>query len=726
MSDMNLSVRPVRRRTDEGTVVLGADAMERLEVEADGHVALECAGRRAVATVERGDVGGRVVRVPASLRRALDVRVDDRVSLEAVGVADAERITIALPEDASLEADVGLHVRGALLERAAVEGQVLTVTLGYDSLPEPSDRRLPVEVTETDPSGPVVVREWTAITVDEEPASGLEGRVPSSRSGPVVTYDDVGGLETELEAVRELVEVPLRRPDLFDELGIEPPTGVLLYGPPGTGKTLMARAVATEVDAHLEVISGPEIVSKYYGESEERLREVFERAEANAPAVVFVDEIDSIAPSRERSAGDAESRIVAQLLSLLDGLERRAGVAVVGTTNREHVVDPALRRPGRFDREVEVGVPDRDGREEILRIHTRDVPLAADVDLARYAERTHGFVGADLEGLVRESAMGALRRVRSNAGDTEAVVDGRSHSANGIEVTDRDFRRALTGVEPSALREVFVEVPDVSWDDVGGLEDVEKRLRQTVQWPLEHPEAYDRVDLTPAKGLLLYGPPGTGKTLLAKAVANEAESNFISIKGPELLEKYVGESERGVREIFSKARENAPAIVFFDEIDALAGERGRTSADAGVGERVVSQLLTELDGLESLEDVVVIATTNRPDLLDDALLRPGRFDRHVHVPVPDENARTAILEVHTAAKPLADDVDLERLARRTEGYVGADLESICREAATMAVEEYVDGDRTLEALVLTAEHFERALEGLEPTTAGDRRFELDS
>ncbi|WP_255190611.1 CDC48 family AAA ATPase [Natronobeatus ordinarius] len=712
---MNLSVAVARRQTAEGVVVLGAETMADLGLESGDHVSVGADGRRAVATVATGDVDDGGVRLTARLRRSLAVAVGDRVAVDPVAVADAEGVTIALPEELTLEADVGLHVRDALVDRAAVEGQVLTVTLGYDSLPDPSRRRVPIQVTETDPSGPVVVREWTAITVDDEPAPELESWHRSSHSRSAVTYDDVGGLEAELEAVRELVEVPLSNPALFDDLGIEPPTGVLLYGPPGTGKTLMARAVATEVDAHLETISGPEVVSKYYGESEERLREVFERAETNAPAIVFVDEVDSIAPSREATAGDAESRMVAQLLSLLDGLERRAGVAVVGTTNREHVLDPALRRPGRFDREVEVGVPDRDGREEILEIHTRDVPLADDVDLARYADRTHGFVGADLEGLVRESAMEALRRVRTD-GD---------RPADGLEITERDFGRALTGIEPSALREVFVEVPDVSWDDVGGLENVENRLRQTVQWPLEHPEAYERVDLTPAKGLLLYGPPGTGKTLLAKAVANESQSNFISIKGPELLEKYVGESERGVREIFSKARENAPAIVFFDEIDALAGERGRTSADAGVGERVVSQLLTELDGLESLENVVVIATTNRPDLLDDALLRPGRFDRHLHVPVPDEDARTAILEVHTAAKPLADDVDLERLARRTEGYVGADLESICREAATMAVEEYVDGDRTLEDLALTADHFERALAGLEPTTAGDARFELD-
>ncbi len=714
---LELVVESARGRVEEGTAVLDRDARRELGVEVGDWVLLEGDDRRAVARVGAGDAERGRVRFPERLRRNLGVAVDDRVAVDAVDVTDADRVTIALPEDVGVEDGVGLHVRDALVGRGVVDGQVLSVALGYGSLPAEASRQVPVRVTGTDSNGPAVVRDWTAISVDEEPATGLTDE-PADRSA--VTYADVGGLEAELERVRELIELPLQHPGLFDALGVDPPSGVLLYGPPGTGKTLMARAVANEIDAHFQTISGPEITSKYYGESEQRLREVFAEAEANAPAVVFVDELDSIAPTRDGSGGEAESRIVAQLLSLLDGVRDRKRVAVVGTTNREHVVDPALRRPGRFDREVEVGVPDAQGREEILRIHTRDVPLADDVDLERYAEITHGFVGADLEHLVRESAMSALRRVRPD--DDLEVTPGDVADVD-LEVTDRDVRDALTGVEPSALREVFVEVPDVSWDDVGGLEDVKRRLRQTVQWPLEHPDAYERVDLSPAKGVLLYGPPGTGKTLLAKAVANEAQSNFISIKGPELLNRFVGESERGVREVFSKARENAPTVVFFDEIDALAGERGRSAADSGVGERVVSQLLTELDGLETLEDVVVVATTNRPDLLDDALLRSGRFDRHVHVPVPDEEARLAIFEVHTAAKPLAADVDLERLAGETDGYVGADVEAICREAATAAVEEYVTDARNLEDLVLTAAHFERALEVVEPTTAGDARFD---
>ncbi|ERH01898.1 MAG: ATPase of the AAA+ class, partial [Halonotius sp. J07HN6] len=419
----------------------------------------------------------------------------------------------------------------------------------------------------------------------------------------------------------------------------------------------------------------------------EQLREVFEEAEENTPAIVFIDELDAIAPKREEAGGDVERRVVAQLLSLLDGLEDRGQITVIGATNRVDAVDPALRRPGRYDREIEIGVPDTAGREEILNIHTRGMPLDEDIDLGKYADHTHGFVGADLESLAKEAAMGALRRVRPDLDldDEEIAAD----VLDSIAVTDDDFRDALRGIEPSAMREVVVDTPDVRWDDVGGLDDAKARLQETIQWPMAHGDAYDRVGLDPSKGVLLYGPPGTGKTLLAKAVASEADANFISIKGPELFNKYVGESEEGVREVFSKARENAPAVVFFDEIDAIAAERGAGTGDNNVGERVVSQLLTELDGLEELEDVVVIATTNRPELIDDALLRPGRLDRHIEVADPDEGARREILEIHTRDKPLADDVDLDALAERTEGYVGADIEAICREAATVAVRDHV-------------------------------------
>jgi transitional endoplasmic reticulum ATPase len=455
-------------------------------------------------------------------------------------------------------------------------------------------------------------------------------------------------------------------------------------------------------------------MSKYYGESEEQLREVFEEAEENAPAVVFIDELDSIAPERGETSGDVERRVVAQLLSLMDGLEERGEVIVIGATNRVDALDPALRRGGRFDREIEVGVPDKDGRKEILQVHTRGMPLHEEIDLDRYAENTHGFVGADLEQLSKEAAMNALRRIRPELDLEEDEID--AETLERLEVVEDDFKQALKGIEPSALREVFVEVPDVTWDSVGGLDDTKERLREAIQWPLEYPEVFEQMDMQAAKGVLMYGPPGTGKTLLAKAIANEAQSNFISIKGPELLNKYVGESEKGVREVFEKARSNAPTVVFFDEIDSIAGERGRQSGDSGVGERVVSQLLTELDGLEELEDVVVIATTNRPDLIDPALLRPGRLDRHVHVPVPDEDARRAIFAVHTRDKPLAEDVDLDSLARRTDGYVGADIEAVCREASMAATREFIHSvnpeevDTSVDNVRVTADHFEQALD----------------
>jgi len=521
----------------------------------------------------------------------------------------------------------------------------------------------------------------------------------------------------------------MRHPELFETLGIEPPKGVLLHGPPGTGKTLMAKAVANEIDAYFTDISGPEIMSKYYGESEEQLREVFDEAEENAPAIVFIDEIDSIAPKRGETQGDVERRVVAQLLSLMDGLEERGQVIVIGATNRVDAVDPALRRGGRFDREIEIGVPDKDGRKEILQVHTRGMPLAEGIDLDQYAESTHGFVGADLESLAKEAAMGALRRVRPELDLESDRID--AEVLEHLEVSEADFRQALKGIEPSALREVFVEVPDVTWADVGGLEDTKERLRETVQWPLDYPEVFDTLDMQAAKGVLLFGPPGTGKTLLAKAVANEAQSNFISVKGPELLNKFVGESEKGVREVFSKARENAPTVIFFDEIDSIAGERGGQATDSGVGERVVSQLLTELDGLEELEDVVVIATTNRPDLIDSALLRPGRLDRHVHVPVPDEDGRRKILEVHTRDKPLADDVDLDQLARRTEGYVGADIEALTREASMAASREFITsvdpeeiGD-SVGNVRITMAHFEQALDEVGPSVDEDTREEYE-
>ncbi|MFU8869229.1 CDC48 family AAA ATPase [Natronococcus sp.] len=715
---MKLTVKPlVSNQRERSVAVLERDVMGSLGVESGEYVSLEGpTGESAVVEVlsrpseERTE---RTIRLDQELSGRLDVDAGDRIRVEPAEVRSAERVSIALPDDVSSAEALEFAQRDALVGRVVSDGE--TVSIDAESA-----RPISIEVVDVDPADPAAVEEWTSIVIAPEPATvDDEDR---GATAPAVTYDDVGGLEDELEQVREVVELPMRYPGVFDRLGIDPPKGVLLYGPPGTGKTLIARAMANEVGAHFQTLRGPEIVSKYHGESEERLREVFAEAEENAPAIVFIDEIDAIAPKRE-DVGDVERRIVAQLLSLLDGGDDRGQVVVVGTTNRVDSVDPALRRPGRFDREVEIGVPDADERAEILGIHAADVSLSDEIDLERYAERTHGFVGADLENLIRESAMCALRRLRadSSSGSVELPAD----RLDAVEIAEADLEAAVREIEPSAMREVFVEVPDATWGDVGGLEEVTRTLRETVQWPLEYVDAFDRVSLRPATGVLLYGPPGTGKTLLARAVANEAQSNFISIKGPELVDKYVGESERGIRNVFSKARENAPTVLVFDEIDAIAGTRSDASETA-VGERVVSQLLTELDGLEDLEDVVVLATTNRPDRIDDALLRAGRFERHVRVGEPDEAARREIFEIHLRERPLAADVDLDVLAERTEGAVGSDIEGICRTAAMNAVREYVEtsagvgpddspegeseSGAALEDLELTADHFERALE----------------
>ena len=714
---MKLTVKPLKQKdAGRGLAAVDRAAMREMNLENGDYILVEGSEGRAVARVWPGypeDEGSGVIRVDGRLRQEADVGVDDRVEVEPAEVNPATSITVALPQNLRIRGNIGPHIRDKLSGQAVTKGQQVPFSLGLGPLSSMSGQKIPLKVADTDPDGTVVVTDSTEIEVSEKPAEQISGESAGAPEAPSVTYEDIGGLDDELEQVREMVELPMRHPELFQQLGIEPPKGVLLHGPPGTGKTLMAKAVANEIDAYFTNISGPEIMSKYYGESEEQLREVFEEATENAPAIVFIDEIDSIAPKRGETSGDVERRVVAQLLSLMDGLEERGQVTVIGATNRLDALDPALRRGGRFDREIEIGVPDKAGRKEVLQVHTRGMPLVDGIDLDQYAESTHGFVGADLESLAKESAMNALRRVRPQLDLEQDEID--ADVLESLQVTERDFKEAMKGIEPSALREVFVEVPDVSWDRVGGLEDTKERLRETIQWPLDYPDVFEQMDLEAAKGVLLYGPPGTGKTLMAKAVANEAQSNFISIKGPELLNKYVGESEKGVREVFEKARSNAPTVVFFDEIDSIAGERGQRMGDSGVGERVVSQLLTELDGLEELEDVVVVATTNRPDLIDSALLRPGRLDRHVHVPVPDEGARRAIFAVHTEHKPLADDVDLDELARRTDGYVGADIEAVCREASMAATREFInsvspeDTGTSVGNVLVTMDHFEQAL-----------------
>ncbi|GAB3698536.1 CDC48 family AAA ATPase [Halorubrum pallidum] len=728
---MKLTVRPLKQK-DAGRRLAAIDrvAAEELDLSGGDIVRVEGADGAAIARVWPGypeDDGTGVVRIDGRLRQEANVGIDDRVTVESVDVSRAESVTIAFPSQLRVRGQIAPFIRDKLSGQPVTEGQTIRTSMGFGLMGGQS-QAVPMKIAETHPGGTVVITDDTEISISEVAAEEIaeRGEGPEGTGeGPDVTYEDIGGLDGELEQVREMIELPMRHPELFKRLGIDPPKGVLLHGPPGTGKTLIAKAVANEIDANFHTISGPEIMSKYYGESEEQLREVFEEAAEESPSIIFMDELDSIAPKREEAGGDVERRVVAQLLSLMDGLEERGEVVVIGATNRVDAIDPALRRGGRFDREIEVGVPDRDGRKEILQVHTRNMPLVEGIDLDEYAENTHGFVGADLESLAKESAMHALRRIRPQLDLESDEID--AEVLNSIQVTEDDFKEAIKGIEPSALREVFVEVPDVTWDRVGGLEDTKERLRETIQWPLEYPEVFEELDMQAAKGVLMYGPPGTGKTLLAKAVANESESNFISIKGPELLNKYVGESEKGVREVFSKARENAPTIVFFDEIDSIATERGTNSGDSGVGERVVSQLLTELDGLESLEDVVVIATTNRPDLIDSALLRPGRLDRHVHVPVPDEEARRRIFEVHTRNKPLSDDVDLDALARKSEGYVGADIEAVAREASMNASREFIGSVSREEVgesvgnVRVTMQHFEDALQEVNPSVTPETR-----
>jgi transitional endoplasmic reticulum ATPase len=729
---MKLTVKPLKQKdAGRGLAAIDRAAMREMDLENGDYIVIDGrGGGRAVARVWPGypeDEGAGVIRVDGRLRQEANVGIDDKVEVEAADVKPAKSITVALPQNLRIRGNVGPHIRDKLSGQAVTKGQQVPFSLGLGPLSSMSGQQIPLKIANTSPQGTVVVTDGTEVNVSEKPAEQIAGgRTPASGGrGPSVAYEDIGGLDDELDKVREMIELPMRHPELFQQLGIEPPKGVLLHGPPGTGKTLMAKAVANEIDAYFTNISGPEIMSKYYGESEEQLREVFEEAEENAPAIVFIDEIDSIAPKRGETSGDVERRVVAQLLSLMDGMDERSDVVVIGATNRLDALDPALRRGGRFDREIEIGVPDSEGRLEILQVHTRGMPLADDVDLEQYADSTHGFVGADLESLAKEGAMNSLRRIRPQLDLEQDEID--ADVLESMTVTETDFKEALKGITPSALREVFVEVPDVSWEQVGGLESTKERLRETIQWPLEYPEVFEQLDMAAARGVLLYGPPGTGKTLLAKAVANEAQSNFISIKGPELLNKYVGESEKGVREVFEKARANAPTVVFFDEIDSIAGERGQRMGDSGVGERVVSQLLTELDGLEELEDVVVIATTNRPDLIDSALLRPGRLDRHVHVPVPDEDGRRAILEVHTREKPLAEDVDLDDLAADMEGYVGADIEAVCREAAMNASRELItsvepeDIGSSVGNVRITREHFKQAMEEVNPSVTEETR-----
>jgi transitional endoplasmic reticulum ATPase len=654
------------------------------------------------------DYGRGLIRIDGYTRNKLEVGINDTVDIRRVETKEAQQITLAPTEP--------LRILGAEEYLASfLEGQL--VTKG-DVVPlNVMGQRIDLVVISTAPGGPVIISQKTEVIVSEESAEAVaaarEGDIPS------ITYEDIGGLRDEVTKVREMIELPLRHPELFRRLGVEAPKGVILHGPPGTGKTLLAKAVANETNASFYTIGGPEIMSKYYGESEERLRNVFQEAQKNAPSIIFIDELDSIAPKREEVSGEVERRIVAQLLSLMDGLKARGKVVVIGATNRINAIDPALRRPGRFDREIELGVPDRDGRLDILQIHTRGMPLEKDVNLERLADITHGFVGADLHALAKEAAIRALRRILPEIDLSAESIP--ADILNKIIVKMQDFIDVVNEMEPSAMREVFVEVPDVKWEDIGGLETIKQELREAVEWPLKYQGMFAYADATPPKGILLYGPPGTGKTLMAKATANESEANFISIKGPELLSKWVGESEKGVREIFRKARQAAPCIIFFDEIDAIAPARGGDFGTSHVTERVISQILTELDGLEVLTNVVVIAATNRPDIIDTALLRPGRFDRLLYVPPPDYESRKQIIHIHTKKKPLAEDTNIDNLAAKMDGYTGADIAAVASAAVMLALREHIskygkpqEAQSHAKELKIHMRHFEAAMKKIRP------------
>ncbi|MCU0862003.1 MAG: CDC48 family AAA ATPase [Methanomassiliicoccales archaeon] len=631
--------------------------------------------KRTVAIVWPGypeDVNRGLIRVDGTIRRNAEAGIDEKVAIRKVVIKEAQKITFAPTEQLRIMGGEE-YLSQSLEGRAVTRGDVIEINV--------MGRRIDLVVVSYSPGADaVLVSRETEVKISDKPIKETQARIPH------VTYEDIGGLSDEVKKVREMIELPLRHPELFERLGVEAPKGVLLHGPPGTGKTLLAKAVAGETNANFVSLGGPEIMSKFYGESEERLREIFKQAQENAPSIIFIDEIDSIAPKRDEVTGETERRVVAQLLALMDGLEGRGKVVVIGATNRPNALDPAIRRPGRFDREIEINIPNRNGRLEILQIHTRGMPLASDVDLERLADLTHGYAGADLSALAKEAAMRSLRRIIPEL-DLELEVIP-MEVLNKINVSKDDFFAALREMQPSAMREVLIESPNVHWDEIGGLEDAKRELREAVEWPLKYGLAFEHMHATPPKGILLYGPPGTGKTLLAKAVATESEANFINVKGPEFLSKWVGESEKAVRETFRKARTAAPCIIFLDEVDAIAPTRGG-DADSHVTERVISQMLTEMDGLESLHNVVVIAATNRPDMLDTAMLRPGRFDRLVKIGAPDLEARKQIFKVHLKDKPLAPNVDVAELARRTDGYTGADISAVVNEAVMLAIRRIV-------------------------------------
>ncbi len=725
MQEKELKLKVIEALQDDvnkSIVRIDSNFMQQIGVR-PGEVIKIVGDRETVAIVERaypGDIGLNIIRMDGITRRNAKTGIGEVVKIAKADIKEAKKIIIA-PASKGIVVNAPPQIfKQGLLGKPVVKGDI--VSLGgtrrrreyneidniYEALSESMMGfglgSLKFVVADSNPKQAVIISELTDVVFNPEAIEIKEEKILD------ITYDDIGGLKDEIDKVREMVELPLKHPEIFERLGIEPPKGVLLHGPPGCGKTLLAKAVANETNSHFILINGPEIMSKFYGESESNLRKKFEEAEKSSPSIIFIDEIDAIAPKREEVHGEVERRVVAQLLALMDGLNARGKVVVIAATNIPNSIDPALRRPGRFDREIEIGIPGKQGRLDVLKIHTRNMPLAKNVNLKEIADKTYGFVGADLAALTKEAAMIVLRRILPDLKLKEKNIIPKE-VLEKLKITKKDFARALSIVRPSALREVLVEVPDVKWTDIGGLEDVKQELKEAVEWPLKNPESFKNLGVKPPRGILIYGAPGTGKTLLAKAVANESDANFILVKGPEMLSKWVGESEKAVRAVFKKARQTAPTIIFFDEIDSIAPRRG-ISSDSHVTERVVNQILTEMDGLENLQDVVVIAATNRPDMLDNALLRPGRFDRIILTPAPDKKTREEIFKVHTKNMPLKD-VKINELAEKTEGYAGADIEAICREAAIFALRKDIKADK------ITMKNFEQALKKVKPSITKD-------